>query len=372
MKLICERDVLHSALIHVVTRARNKLKIPILTHVKIVAADARLTLTATDLDTRSEAHFPAEIALPGATTVAAERLARLVDGWPQGAQVRLDLKDDELTVECGRSRYRLPTLPVEDFPLISEPDNCVEFTLKTADAKRLFGEPIVASVDTAGRIMLEGGHLAQFKPGEIAVTCTDGKRLTRLCLPSDASLSRSYILPKPAMAEMVKLASRGELSVQCSNNLVKVTAGNFTFYSKLIEADYPDLSRIIPGAKPNFILMDRAEFATALKRLTGLANDNSTINIEWQPGQSFVEIALTGDGSGSESVACECDVQAGLIAFAPNILMGMLDAVKGEMVQLHINGSSGAMRLADPDDPGLTVLAMPCQPRAAAPASEAA
>lgn len=362
MNLICERDALHAALAHVASRARNKLKIPILQHVRIDAVDNRLTFTATDLDTRSEATLPAEISEAGSTTVSGDRLARLVDGMPQGAQVSLIDDDTELQVMCGKSRYKLPTLPVEDFPNMDRPSDGAEIAINGPDAKRLFGEPIAAAATTDDRKHLTGGFLHQPEPGKIGIICTSGIQLVRIVLPSKDHLDRGYILPKPAMAELLKLASRGEINIRVSNNLIEASSGNCVFTSKLIEATFPDLDRFMNGASEAFIMVDRTEFCAAFNRLKGLMDDGSTLNIEWSPGQPLA-MTLAGEGSGSESVACECDIDAGLIAFSPTVLGPMLDLHKGDMLHLHMTSNQGPMKILDPAAPGLTVIAMPCRPR---------
>lgn len=362
MNLICERDALHAALSRVVSRSRNSLKIPILQHIKLEASGNRLALAATDLDTRSESTCAAEISGVGATTVSGDRLARLIDSMPKGSQVSLIDDNTELQVMCGKSRYKLPTLPIEDFPEMDRPEGGAEFTLTADETKRLFGEPAHAIPVKDTRIYLFGGHLQQ-RDDKLVVTCTDGVRLARVEMKNEARLHRECIVPKAAITEIVKLANGAEMRFRYSQNLIEVANGSAVFTSKLVDATFPDADRVIPKPNPTFIIVDRIEFAEALKRLTGIEDENSTINFEWQPGRSSLEIKLTGEGEGSESIACECDLKAGSAAFKPNILSSMLDLLKGEVIQLHVGDGLGPLRIVDPNDEALTVIAMPCRPR---------
>lgn len=364
MKLICERDALRAVLSHVASRARGKTKIPILQHVLLDAADAKkLALTATDLDTRCVATCPAEVAGSGTTTVNADHLARLVDGLPAGGQVSMEMKGSDLHITCGRSKYKLPTLPAIDFPEASDLTDPSEFSLKSADAKRLFNEPAPAVSTETSRFYLCGGHLKKRRDG-IAVTATNGISLVRLTIPSDIQLERECIIPKPAMAELVKLAATGDVTIRLDGHRIEAVAANVVFSSKLIEATFPDADRVIPALQPTFIQFDRGEFGAALKRLTGLADDNSTIDIRWKAGETTIEVALSGNGSGTESVACECDVEeSGEISFSPRVLGEMLEVGNGELVQFHIGSPQAPMLIVDPSDKGLTVVAMPCRSR---------
>jgi DNA polymerase-3 subunit beta len=364
VKLICERDALRAALSHVASRARNKLNVPILQNVKIDAQGRNLlSLTATDLDTRCVSTCAAEISAPGATTVSADRLARLVDGLPKGAQVTFDLRGHDMHVICGRSNYKLPTMPATDFPEFSEINGATDLILKPAEAKRLFGETSAALPTNDTRVYLTGAFLTQRDDGHIMATATDGIRLVRLVLASETKLPRGYIIPKPAMAEIVKLAAAGDVTIRCNDSLIEARAGTVVFTSKLVDATYPDLDRIIPPAASAFIEVDRDDFLAAFQRLEGLENEYSTINLRWTNGASAIEMALTGDGSGSETVPCTCEASDGEIAFKPSVLGAMLDVPQGEVIQLHIRDTNGPMRIVDPSDPELTVVAMPCKAR---------
>lgn len=370
MKLICERDALDRALRFVASRARSKLNIPILQHAKLEASRGTLRITATDLTTRSVATCAAEVAAEGAISAPAERLLGLMSGIPQGSQLSIERRDNDLHVQSGRSRYRLPTLPSDEFPEMSEPREPVEFSLGCLDVRALFGEPAHPIKIDGSRIMLEGGLLHQPSAGQIAMAGTDGTCLVRRILSTDIQFDRRFIVPKHAMAEIVKLASNGDLDFRCGENLIEVTAGNRVFTSKLIEAEYPGIDRVIPAPGAQYILVDRAEFVGAFKRLIALQAENSTIDMQWRAGAGEMMMSLSGEGTGHESIVCECEVTSGSVSFAPAILGPMLEIAKGDALQLHTNGSSGALRIIDPSDEGLTIVVMPCKPRHAAVADD--
>jgi DNA polymerase-3 subunit beta len=364
MKLVCERDALYRALSIVIGRARDrgKVGIAVLNNVKLEAADNQITICATDLATHSETHCSAEIEVAGSTTVPADRFARLVDLMPLGAQVSLHLKENELHVRCGRSNYHLPTLPVDIFPQMSELRDPIAFSLSCLDVKRLFGEPARVIANNRGRVYLEGGCLSH-ESGDLIVTGTDALRLVRINLTSDVRFDGRYIVPKAAMSEIVKLATEGEIVFRCSLNLIEVKTSQCVFTSKLIDATYPDLTNIIPEPSETFITVAREEFSVALKRLSGLANEFSSINLEWKDSEDQLSMSISGDGTGSEYVGCESTRQPGRIAFSPSILSDVIDVFRGEFLQLHVRSAQEGMRIIDPDAPDLLVLAWPYMPR---------
>ena len=363
MKLICERDALAGVLVHASRRADHKSKIPILQHVLLQAADNEMSVAATNLDTHCVATCPAEISEPGEIAVSADRLSRLIDGMPAGSQVRLNTTGTELHIECGKSRYKLFTMHAADFPQLPEMAFDVEFGLRAADAKRLFGETSPGLPVNDARIYLFGGFLSQKKKGEVIVTAANGLQLVQLSVKNaDVSLDRGYIIPKPAMPELVRLAALGDLDIRFNANRIEVSTANVVFTSKLIDAIYPDIGVNIPAAPAPGIKIDLAEFVAAFKRLVGLEDESSTVDISWKPGEPL-SMVLSGNGSGAETIACECELEPGTIAFRPNILGAMLDVMKGDVINLIVTGPNSAMRIYDENDPDLVVLAMPCKGR---------
>lgn len=360
MKIICERDALNRAISAVIGRARPKTKIVILQHIKLSAAESRLILTATDMETRAETFCAAEVLTSGVRCLPADRLGHLIAGFSEGAQVSIEIKASEAHICCGTSRYRLPTLEAADFPEGWEPTNPVEVRLPHSDVKALFGDPQSAVGMDSGRFYLQGGCFYQPERGQIAVVATDGTRLIRRSIPGDHFPERP-IVPRVAMAEIVKLAHDGEVSLTFGSNMVVVSAGALTFASKLIDGRFPDVERIIPEPRPQFILVDRTEMVAALKRLISVEESNGRVTIAWHDDGQPLQMSLHGKGGfGSEEIKCECDVPSGQIAFASSILMQALEAAKGDVVQLHPPlHSSQALRIIDPADPGLLIMSMP-------------
>src|SRR6266705_3525762 len=88
---------------------KSHTPIAILKHIRIEAKDAQLALLGHDLDSSSEARIDAEVTAPGACTLPAEPLARLVNGLPKAALVSFDLDALTCIIKSQRSRYKLPT-----------------------------------------------------------------------------------------------------------------------------------------------------------------------------------------------------------------------------------------------------------------------
>ena len=131
MKATIERATLLRCLSHVQSVVERRNTIPILSNVMIDASDGgSVRVMATDLDLQvEETMAAASVESAGAITVSAHLLFDIARKLPDGSQVSLETADNRMTVKAGRSRFQLPTLPKDDFPVIVEGDLPTRFEL---------------------------------------------------------------------------------------------------------------------------------------------------------------------------------------------------------------------------------------------------
>src|SRR5690606_26192140 len=103
--------------------------------------------------------------------VDAKLLAGIVS--KAGGDVTLEHDGNTLTVKSGRSRFKLPTLPVDDFPDLTAGEFAATFE---ADLSSVFGAVQFAVSTEETRYYLNGVYL--HNPGSsLTAVATDGHRL---------------------------------------------------------------------------------------------------------------------------------------------------------------------------------------------------
>ena len=114
---------------------------------------------ATDLDLQVVESLDAvSVESAGAITVSAHLLFDIARKLPDGSQVSLETADNRMTVKAGRSRFQLPTLPRDDFPVIVEGDLPTSFELPGQDAGRTDRPHALRHLDR-GNALLPQRHL---------------------------------------------------------------------------------------------------------------------------------------------------------------------------------------------------------------------
>ena len=110
-----------SALQAVAGVVERRHTLPILANVLIRKTSENLELTTSDLEIQVRTR--AELGGDGgnfSTTVGARKLIDILRSMPADQIVTLTANQNKLTLQGGKSRFTLQTLPADDFPLVQE------------------------------------------------------------------------------------------------------------------------------------------------------------------------------------------------------------------------------------------------------------
>ena len=135
MKIAIDRMNLLRPLGHVSSVVERRNTIPILANIVLRAKGLKLLLTATDMDMDILTELDCSVLQEGSCTVPAHLLYDIVRKLPDGSEVGIQVADGNAQISAGRSSFKLPTLPVDDFPAFSSSDLPVRFFLTTADMR---------------------------------------------------------------------------------------------------------------------------------------------------------------------------------------------------------------------------------------------
>lgn len=337
MTLTIQRADLARTLAAVSRVVEHRNTIPILANVLLSADGGRLTVTGTDLDIQYSAGAPAEGEL--STTVDAKRLSDIARRL-SGDVVTLDTKDDKLVVKSGRSRFTLPTLPVDDFPHLDAGEFSAAFKLDFAE---LVAPVKFAISNEATRYYLCGVHLHNTAEGGIRAVATDGHRLahnTACGMPTIPAV----IIP----AKTVGIVPVGEVTVSLSSNKVRFATADTIIVSKLIDGTFPDYARFIPANNANQVTVDRKDLANAVARASAVASERGKGAKFTMAGDNIAIDMTATDGTAHEDVSAGYSGEPIEIGFNTSYIADILNAVPGDEIRVSLaNGQTPAIFQGD-------------------------
>jgi len=368
MKLTIERAALLKALGHVQSVVERRNTIPILSNLKIEAADGRLSLNATDMDLDIVESVAAEVSAKGATTAPAHTLYDIVRKLPEGSQIEMTADGKgQMVLSSGRSRFTLACLPTEDFPVLSGGKMAHEFGLTATEIKTLIDKTRFAISTEETRYYLNGIYLhAAERNGTpvLRAVATDGHRLAsaEVPLPKGAKGIPGVIVPRKTVAELRKLVeeSTDDVAVGLSDTKVRFSFGDAVLTSKLIDGTFPDYQRVIPAGNDKQLDVDTKQFADAVDRVSAISSERSRAVKLSLAGKSLVLSASSPDsGSATEEIEIAYKGDDMDIGFNAGYLLDITRQIEGDTTRLMLADAASPTIFSEVDDKGALYVLMP-------------
>ena len=364
MKLTIDRMSLLRPLGHVQSVVERRNTIPILANVVLCAEGGELSLTATDMDMDIATEVGCSVMTSGTTTMSAHLLYDIARKLPDGAEVEITVNDGHAMVSAGRSSFRLPTLPVEDFPAISSNELPVNFSLTAVDMRDLIDATRFAISTEETRYYLNGIYIHRAESGELCAVATDGHRLamTRQALPSGAAQMPSIILPRKAVSELRKLLDDfdGDVLVGLSETQAEFRFGVVRLTSKLIDGTFPDYTRVIPVGNDRIMQVDVSAFSAAVDRVSTIASEKSrSVKMDLRPGVLTLSASNTDASSATEELEVSYDGPEMEIGFNARYLLDIAGQVNSDMVEFALADQGSPSLVRAPGDEASLFVLMP-------------
>ena len=363
MKIVIEKTAFLKTISHVQNAVERRNAIPILANVKIQAEGDSVVLSTTDMEMSITEKVAASVEKKGAITVSASMLHDIVRKLPDGAEVNLntDSGNDTLSLTSGRSKFSLQTLPVDEFPLLSEGDAICDFTLQAAVLKNMLDRTKFAISTEETRYYLNGIFM-HTKGDTLCAVATDGHRLAKIEIqsPKGAKFEDGIIIPRKAVGEINKLLEENDdsIGISLSDNKVKFTIGNIVLISKLIDGKFPDYERVIPKGNNMVLTAECREFAKAVDRVSTVSSDKMrAVKIGLSKNNIKVSAASQEHGNAEEDVPASYNGDELEIGFNSKYLMDISEQIdSGSLKMLLADQSSPSIIQDDKNDNAIYVL----------------
>lgn len=369
MKLTIDRSDLLRALGHVQSVVERRNTIPILSNVLLSAGPSGLTLTATDLDIEAVDSAEASVDQEGAVTAPAQTLFDVVRKLPDASEVSLEFVPDNqrLSIQAGRSRFALPTLPASDFQTLAKDQGSVHFQIDANDLKRLIDKTRFAISTEETRYYLNGVYLHIADDGgetKLRAVATDGHRLalSEVDAPRGSADLKGVIIPRKAVSEIRRLIDGfdGDLDVSASQSKIVFTAGRATLTTKLIDGSFPDYVRVIPKGNDKFLTVNNTELEKAVDRVATVSAERSrSVKLSLSEDKLTLTVNHAETGHGVEEVEGQYSADALEIGFNAKYLLDVSQQIDGDEVVFEFNDPASPALVRDPSDPASQYVLMP-------------
>ncbi len=312
----------------------------------IDATNEEIHLSASDLETASKAHFPAEIKEGGKVLVPGRLLAEISRSLPN-KPITFILEGTRVLVTSGSAKFTLPTLSIDEYPKLPELPNTTGVI-----ASDLFSTAVAQVAIAAGRDdslpTLTGVHV-EINEDTVTLAATDRYRLAVRELqwqPSTPSFSTTALLRARTIADAAKSLT-GTKSVSLSfaaatsnDRLAGFASDGRTMTSRMLDGTFPPYRHLLPQEVTTTALIEVATLLDSVKRVALVTDKTVPLRLNFSNNTLSLEAGAGEEAQATEAIEILLTGEDISIAFNPVFLADGLTAVGTKFVQISFTGAN--------------------------------
>lgn len=302
MKFTINRNLFIENLNNVMRAISSRATIPILSGIKLDLSEDQLVLTGSDTDISIEIKIPVSedlnVESTGSIVLPARFFSEIVKRLP-GKDFSFKVKESFQTkITSENSEFTINGLDANNYPRLPEIPDEASFTIAGKVLREIINETQFAVATQESRLVLSGVHFT-FSPDSIKAVATDSHRLSErtIALENGSQTKTDLIIPGKSLQELSRIIGEAdpEVKVCPGDNQVLCQIGNISFYSRLLDGNYPDTDRLLPTESTTSVEFDLAELSSALDRASLLthAGRNNVVNLTLDTENQSVKLTGT-------------------------------------------------------------------------------
>ncbi len=375
MQFTIQKNKLVDAVNDVMKAVSSRTTIPILTGIKITATYEGVTLTGSDSDISIESFIPAEeeghqhvdIQRTGSIVLQAKFFSEIVKKLPKET-VDIDIQDNFSTrIVSGSAEFNLIGLDPEEYPQLPQISDNQAFQMPIDLLKQMTRQTVFAVSTSETRPVLTGVNW-RIEDGELFCVATDSHRLAMRKAPIESgeiTTITSVVIPGKSLNELNKILedTNDLIDIVITDNQILFKTKYLLFFSRLLEGNYPDTSRLIPNDYKTEVVITAKDFLQAIDRASLLAKEgrNNVVKLTTLDNNSVqISTTLPEVGKVEEDVNCESLIGEELkISFSAKYMMDALKALDSTDIKISFTGAMRPFLIRPLDSDAILQLILP-------------
>lgn len=374
MNFIIQRERLVQSVQDVMKAVTSRTTIPILTGIKITASEQGVTLTGSDSDISIKSFIPreeegdeiVEIKEIGAVVLQAKYFGEIVKKLPTD-YVEFEVQNHfQVVIRSGKSEFNLNGQDADEYPHLPQIEEENSFKIPTDLLKNMIRQTVFAVSTSETRPILTGVNW-RIADNELVCVATDSHRLAlrKAYIECESENGYNVVIPGKSLNELSKTLddSNEPIDIVITENQVLFKAKNLLFFSRLLEGNYPDTSRLIPAESKTTVVINTKEFLHSIDRASLLAREsrNNVVRCATQSDKT-IEISSNSPEIGKVIEELQCQSIEGedlKISFSSKYVMDALKALEGTDIRIDFTGAMRPFIIKPLNDESILQLILP-------------
>ena len=340
-----------------------KNAIPILSTVKIDVTNEGITLIGSNGQISIENFISIKnedagllVTSSGSILLEATFFINVVSSLPD---ITLDFKEidqKQIVLTSGKSEITLKGKDADQYPRIQEISASNPLVLETSVLKNIINETAFAASTQESRPILTGVHFILTENKNLKTVATDSHRMSQKQIILEKNGDNfDVVIPSRSLREFSAVFTDDIETVEIyfTNNQLLFRSENISFYTRLLEGNYPDTDRLIPTEFTSIVTFDKNNLRYAMERARLLSNatQNGTVKLEIINGVVSAHVNSPEVGRVNEEIDTESISGQDLtISFNPTYLIDSLKAINSEKVTISFISAVRPFTLKPSDD----------------------
>ena len=355
MRFTVNRDVFSDAVSFAVKLLPQRPTQPLLSGALIEAEGDRLTVSSFDYEVSARTSVTADVSEAGRALVSGRLLSEIAQRLPH-ADVELSLVENRVEVRCGSASFRLPAMPVEEYPQLPQIDSISGSVPADLFADAIAQVSLAASKDDVTPVIT--GVQFEVTENSLTLTATDRYRVATRSIDWENQSGQndlSALVPSKIVTEVGKTFS-GDGQVQVSiikddeRELIAFTGGSKTVTSLLIKGNYPPVGRLFPTTVDNYSVVNTAELVESVGRVGLVLEREAALRFSFAEGTVTLEAAGTESAQAVETVDAHLVGDDMVVSLKPQFLLDGLRSTHSEFARIAFT------RTDNPGKPGPVLI----------------
>ena len=367
MHFTCEKQVIKTAIDKACRAVGNNSNMPIISHLCLTLSGDQLQILGTDLNISITCICQVVNIDDGSITCLASSLKSIIDAFPAG-EVEFNLNARGiLEISCNKSKFELPTLPSNEFPVVKNSNVNASFSIDGKVLGEMISSVSFAAADSSSMNTNMQSVLFDVQGDTLVLVSTDGKRMAKIenKLAEDSQAQEKVIVPVKAANDFCALVESDKTyRIDICDKKICFNSDNMVFSCGFLDAQYPDYRRFFvnDGSAKTICSVDRQLFLESLKRALLMAKDKTTpslVDFHFDTDYMRLTSNTMSLGSANENVAVVYDGKPIDIAFNGNFIMQVVDKLRCETIEIELKDSNSSTMIRPLDSDNYDYICMP-------------
>jgi DNA polymerase III subunit beta len=346
----------------------KKGTMPILSNLLITAIGNTVQFAASDLETSTITKPVASIHREGSIAIIGRTFGEIVRELSDG-DVRLTVTpDSRVEITSGSLRLRMNGSNGDGYPELPGMEMLVSGSVHAGTFLEMINKTLYATSTDEARFNLSGVYLhhpEDEEPGVVRAVGTDGHRLAIINrVLKGFEIKSGVIVPRRGLTEAKKLLSEfpeSLVGLAIKEGFLIIDAGRTRTSIRLMDAEYPDYTRVVPKQPGVIATFSTDAISQALRRVALMVTDKGKcVKLDFATNHLSISSSSPELGEAKEELEIDYDGEPVSVGFNARYVVDIAASLGEEQAMaLELHGNLGPGKFFAKSDDSYCGIVMP-------------